>query len=61
MWYPDTSNNIYDIQVELIGQINPLVSYPMPGIFGNVPGLTGPMPCVVRSQYTSEVPQGLNQ
>jgi hypothetical protein len=57
----DTANNIYDIQVELNGQIQPLVPVPMAGIAGPIPGLTGPFPVVVRSQYTSEVPQGLNQ
>jgi len=57
----DTANNIYDIQVELNGQIQPLVTVPMAGIAGPIPGITQPFPVVVRSQYTSEVPQGLNQ
>jgi hypothetical protein len=56
----DTNNNIYDLQVELTGQIEPLVPVGS-GMFGNVPGLTGPYPVVVRAQYSSEVPQGLNQ
>jgi len=56
----DTDNNIYDLQVELTGQIEPLVPAGA-GWFGSVPGLTGPFPVVVRAQYSSEVPQGLNQ
>jgi hypothetical protein len=56
----DTSQNIYCIQVELIGQIQPLVPMAQ-GFVGNVPGLTGPFPVVVRSQYSAEDPQGLNQ
>jgi len=57
----DTDNNIYDIQVELNGTVEPLIRVPMAGIAGPIPGITGPYPVVVRSQYTSEVPQGLNQ
>jgi hypothetical protein len=57
----DTDNNIYDIQVELNGQIEPLIRVPMAGILGPIPGITGPYNVVVRSQYTSEVPQGLNK
>ena len=56
----DTTNNIYDIQVELNGQIAPLIAFSQ-SYFGNVPGLTVPFSITVRSQYTSEVPQGLNQ
>jgi hypothetical protein len=56
----DINSNIYDVMVELNGQIEPIV--PMAaGVFGPIPGLTGPYPVVVRSQYKSEVPQGLNQ
>lgn len=57
----DTGNFIYSIQVELIGQVNPLIQFPVQGLVGNVPGLTGPVPVVVRSQYAAEVPQGLNK
>ncbi|MBU6454776.1 MAG: hypothetical protein KGS72_23615 [Cyanobacteria bacterium REEB67] len=57
----DTDNNIYDIQVEVNGQIEPLVRVPFGGTTGAIPGLTGPFPVVVRSQYTAEVPQGLNK
>jgi hypothetical protein len=57
----DTTQNIYCIQVELQGQIAPLVPFSTQGFFGNVPGLTGPFPVDVKSQYTAEVPQGLNQ
>jgi hypothetical protein len=57
----DTTQNIYCIQVELQGQIAPLVPFPMQSFVGNVPGLTGPFPVDVKSQYTAEVPQGLNQ
>jgi hypothetical protein len=56
----DITNNIYDIQVELNGQIEPLIRFSH-DYFGDVPGLTIPFPITVRSQYTSEVPQGLNQ
>lgn len=57
----DTANYIYDIQVELNGQIQPLITASSNGILGNIPGLTGPFPVVVRAQFSSEVPQGLNQ
>jgi hypothetical protein len=57
----DTDNNIYDIQVEINGQIEPLVPVPMAGLAGPIPGITCAYPVVVRSQYTSEVPQGLNK
>lgn len=56
----DIQNNIYDIQVEMNGQIDPLIAFSH-DYFGDVPGLTIPFPITVRSQYTSEVPQGLNQ
>lgn len=56
----DVTNNIYAIRVELDGQIDPLVSG-FQGVFGPVPGLTGPFPVMVKSQYSAEVPQGLNQ
>jgi len=57
----DTDNNIYDIQVEINGQIQPLVTVPFGGGGINVPGLTAPFPVTVRSQYSAEVPQGLNK
>jgi hypothetical protein len=57
----DTANNIYDIQVEINGQIEPLTRVPFAGVMGPIPGITGPFPVVVRSQYTAEVPQGLNK
>jgi hypothetical protein len=56
----DTSHNIYDIQVELNGQIDPLVPFGQ-SWFGSVPGLCAPIPVTVHSQYTAEVPQGLNK
>ncbi len=56
----DTTNNIYDIQVELNGQIEPLIRFSQ-SFLGDVPGLTIPFAVTVKSQYTSEVPQGLNQ
>ena len=57
----DIENKIYEIQVELNGQVDPIVTFP--GIQGmvNIPGLTGPYPVTVRSQYSCEVPQGLNR
>jgi hypothetical protein len=57
----DTDNNIYDIQVEINGQVEPLIRVPMAGLAGPIPGITGPFPVVVKSQYTAEVPQGLNK
>ncbi len=57
----DITNNIYSIQVQLSGQVEPLTPVTFQGVFGNIPGLTGPFPVVVRSQYSCEVPQGLNQ
>lgn len=57
----DTENCIYDIQVELNGNIEPLITFPGATMLGNVPGLTGPYPVVVQSQYNCEVPQGLNK
>lgn len=57
----DTDNCIYDIQVEMSGNVEPLIRFPVSGFLGNVVGLTAPFPVVVRSQYTAEVPQGLNQ
>ena len=56
----DTTQYIYEIQVELDGQIEPIVPLGA-GVFGSIPGLTGPFPVVVRSQYAAEDPQGLNQ
>jgi hypothetical protein len=56
----DTSRNIYDIQVELNGQVEPLISFAQ-SWFGSVPGLCAPIPVTVHSQYTAEVPQGLNK
>jgi hypothetical protein len=55
----DTNTYIYDIQVELNGQVDPLI--PFISMMGSVPGLTGPFPVTVRSQYSCEIPQGLNQ
>ena len=57
----DITNNIYDVQVELNGQIEPLIRAANNGMLGSIPGLTGPFPVVVRAQFNSEVPQGLNQ
>jgi hypothetical protein len=57
----DIDNNIYDIQVELTGQVEPLIRSSTSGMMGDIPGLTGPFPVMVRAQYVCEVPQGLNQ
>jgi hypothetical protein len=56
----DTTQNIYDIQVVLKGQVEPLIRDTFGGLI-NLPGLSAPIPVVVSSQYNSEVPQGLNQ
>jgi len=55
----DIDNNIFDIQVEISGQIEPLLRVQLGGL--SIPGLTDPFPVVVRSQSTVENPQGLNQ
>lgn len=55
----DTDNNIYDILVEINGQLEPLIRVPMGGM--TIPGLTDPFPLTVRSQSTAEIPQGLNK
>ncbi len=57
----DTDRNIYEVQVELDGQVEPLIRYPVQGMFGSIPGLTGPFPVTVRAQNSCEIPQGLNQ
>ena len=57
----DTDKNIYEIQVQLDGQVEPLIRYPVTGMFGAIPGLTGPFPVTVKAQYSCEIPQGLDQ
>ncbi len=57
---PDTSQNLYLIEVVVAGQANPLIQYS--GVFfGNIPGLTQPMNVTVASQEMCENPQGLTQ
>lgn len=55
----DTDNNIFDIQVEISGQIEPLLRVQLGGL--SIPGLTDPFPVVVRSQSSVENPQGLDK
>lgn len=53
-------NNLYQLQVKLDGQLNPLVPVPS-GVVGiNVPGLTAPYPVQTSAKEVSENPQGLN-
>lgn len=56
----DAVNNVYDVQVEMTGQIQPLVTLSSP-VFGSIPGLSGPITVTVRSQSGVEIPQGLNK
>lgn len=55
----DPNSCIYDIQVEINGQVDPLI--PFVSGLGAVPGLSAPYPVTVRSQYQAEIPQGLNK
>ncbi len=54
----DTTANIYQIQVTVIGRVSPLVTLSS-SLFGNVPGLTGPLVVTAKSTATFEHPGGL--
>ncbi len=54
----DTNANVYQIQVTVVGRVSPLVTLSS-DIFGNVPGLTGPLVVTARSTATFENPGGL--
>lgn len=57
----DEENNVYQIQVQLSGQLNPFI--PLPGfVFGfKIPGLTDPYPIQTFAKEPSENTQGLSQ
>jgi len=56
----DTDQNVYSIRVDLVGQVQPLVTFNCP-YFGNIPGLTEPFPASVSEQRIFENPLGLSQ
>jgi len=56
----DTDQNVYSIKVVLIGQVNPLITVNLP-YFGNIPGLTQPLPATVAEERVFENPAGLSQ
>jgi hypothetical protein len=56
----DTSTNLYQIEVEITGQINPLITNHS-GSLLNIPGISSPMQVVVASREYCEFPQGLTQ
>jgi hypothetical protein len=56
----DTVDNLYSYEVTVNGTVMPLVCYVGP-VFGNIPGLTGPMTVAITSQKMCENTQGLNQ
>ncbi len=56
----DTSQNLYQIEVVVTGDVDPLLTYNNK-FFGSVPGLTGPARFVVTSQSVAENPEGMNQ
>lgn len=55
----DTSNNLYQIETVVSGQINPLLTFDA-GILPDIPGLSAPIPVSVASREICENPQGLN-
>lgn len=56
----DPVNNVYDVLVELRGQMQPFV--PMNFFpFSGIAGLGAPISLTACSQYSVEIPQGLNQ
>lgn len=56
----DTANNLYAYEVTVTGQVRPLLVFNGP-VFGNIPGLTGPMNVAITSQKMCENTQGLSQ
>lgn len=55
---PNTSLNVYQIEVVVAGRIRPLLLFNS-SAFGNVPGLTQWIPLTFRSTQICEYPQGL--
>jgi hypothetical protein len=56
----DTNSAVYDIEVVVSAQVDPLVTYSS-SMFGKVPGLSAPMTMSCGSREFAEFPQGLNQ
>jgi hypothetical protein len=56
----DTDSNTYSIEVVVTGQVNPLFTFNN-ALFGQLPGLTGPITISCAAEQLSEYPQGLNQ
>ncbi len=55
---PDPSQNLYQIQVTVTGQIQPMLAMPLPG-FLNIPGLSAPMVATTTMQRVYQNPSGL--
>jgi len=56
----DTSKNVYSVQVEVSGQVEPMVRFSLP-VFGDVPGLTKPMEMKVTGVEMFENAEGLKE
>lgn len=56
----DTTANLYEFEVSVAGQINPLVPF-MAGPLARIPGLSAPVPVTVTSRSFVENSQGLMQ
>jgi hypothetical protein len=54
---PDTSANIYQIQVAVSGRVSPMIM--LSSFFGHIPGLTEPLVVRAVSTATCEKPDGL--
>lgn len=54
----DAFNKIYYLDVEVLGQIDPLVTY-TGGLLGPIPGLTSPFFMYAHGQEVFENPKGL--
>ncbi len=54
----DDSANLYQLRVDVAGQIQPIFTLPS-GIFGDIPGLTGPYPVQTSAVRVFANPQGL--
>jgi hypothetical protein len=57
---PDPTKNLYQLRVDISGQIQPMLAMPIEG-FLNIPGLSSPMPAKVSMTRVIENPPGLYQ
>jgi hypothetical protein len=57
---PDTARNLYQIEVVVTGDINPLMRYAGP-LFGNIPGFTKAYRCSIATEQLFENTDGLTQ